>query len=64
MNVTIHWIDAETGEEFETNDCTIADYIRDNATAPAQWVIREDIKINGVFVTHYRGVRCEITKRR
>jgi len=66
MKIAILTYDAETGEQTGRIETTLARYVAENPNLPAQYVIRDEIRNLGAFITVHglvgMKIRTEVVK--
>lgn len=63
MKIFATFYDVKTGDVVDRVDTTLAQFCNDNPNMPAQYVIREEMREIGAYITQSHGVRCEVTKQ-
>lgn len=62
MKVAIYNYDVATGELLGCTETTLARFAAENQNAPAQWVIRQEIREIGAYITVCHGIRTEVVR--
>jgi len=62
MKIRITYFDTITGDVIDRIDTDLHRYCEENNT-PAQYVIREEIRTIGAYITQGNNVRTEVTKQ-
>lgn len=63
MKIVATWYDAVTGAVIDRRETDLRTFVGDNPNEPPQYVIREEIRDIGAYITQHHGIRCEVTKR-
>lgn len=62
MKIRITFYDTVTGDVIEQTESTLRRFVDENPNSPAQYVIRDEIREIGAYITQSNNVRCEVTR--
>lgn len=62
MKVIARFYDEQSGDLIDEVHTDLHRFRDENPNAPADWVIRDEIREIGAYITRSHGVRCEVVK--